>query len=264
MSEIERNKAAIRSLLEAADRGDLEAVRAGFAADYLDHANGGSRETPDRDGAMATFGELAPAFPDLRHTIHDLIAEGDRVALRVSAEATHGAPFRGIPDTGRVVAMTQTVIYRMRDGLIAERWVDNAQSVVDQLREVPAPCPHAAGQTEATPTVLRGTSASWTEDASGARYWELGLPDVSLTCFRLGPGVRFPRHAHEAQQITMVLEGRLTFEFAEGSYVLGAGDAIAVPSGVPHAVESEDLPVLAVDAWSPPPEHLGTGEKHEL
>lgn len=259
VSVVERNKAAIRALLDAADRGDMDAVAAGFAPDYHDHSRGGSRETPDRAGALAAFHELAPAFPDLRHTILDLIAEGDRVVLRVEASATHHAELSGITATGRMVSLTQTVIYRMQHGLIAERWIDGAESVVAQLNGAHAVCPGSSGPPDRRPRLLRANSAEWTDDASGGSYWELGLPDVSLTCFRLGPGARFPHHAHVAQQITLVLEGQLIFDIEQQRYTLEPGDAIAVPSGVVHAVESGNAPVLAIDAWSPPPEHLGPG-----
>ena len=69
MNEQARNKRVIRELIEASDRGDLEAVGAHYAADYRDCASQGSRESSDRAGALATFAEILQAFPDTRHRI---------------------------------------------------------------------------------------------------------------------------------------------------------------------------------------------------
>jgi predicted ester cyclase len=62
------------------------------------------------------------AFPDLHHTVDDLIAEGDRVVLRTTARATHRGHFEGVDPTGRFVEFTGLVLYRIRDGRIAESW----------------------------------------------------------------------------------------------------------------------------------------------
>ncbi len=105
--------------------------------------------------------------------------------------------------------------------------------------------------------VLRGATHPWRADVPGAVYQQVGLERVSMTWFRLEPHASFDQHAHEAEQITYVLEGRLELE-VEGEVIsVGPGDAIAVPSRVPHAVRAGDAPVFALDAWSPPPDHLG-------
>lgn len=249
----ERNKAVVLAALEAADAGDLEAVKACFAPDYVDHSLClGSRNGSDREAGMATLREFAAAFSSLRHTVLDLIAEGDRVVLRVSATGTHQVEVRGIAATGRRVTMTQTVIYRLDDGLIVERWVDGAQSVLDQLADSDAPTPETGVR------VIRSESAQRKRDPAGGDYWELRLNGVSLTFFRLDAGASFPSHAHDAEQITLVLEGQLSFEVGQNRFVLGPGDAIGIPSRLSHAVTAGSRPVRAVDAWAPPPAHLGS------
>jgi hypothetical protein len=47
------------------------------------------------------FKVFATAFPDGTHTIHDLIAEGDRVVVRVSGIGTHKGEFKGMATTGK-------------------------------------------------------------------------------------------------------------------------------------------------------------------
>ena len=107
-----------------------------------------------------------------------------------------------------------------------------------------------------TPRFLGREGQRWQEDISGARYQEVALERVSFTYFSLDPGTAYPEHRHDSEQITFVIEGCLEFEIEGERYSVRSGEAIAVPSGVPHAVRAGSEPVLAVDAWSPPPSHL--------
>lgn len=127
------NKRLIRSLLEAADAGDFEQVERHFRSDYVDHTIGGSREGAHRSEAMAAFREIAAAFPDARHEIHLLVAEGDLVVARISATGTQSGPYRGLENRKQTVCMVTTVIYRIDSGQIAERWCDGATAIVDHL-----------------------------------------------------------------------------------------------------------------------------------
>lgn len=85
----------------------------------------------------------------------------------------------------------------------------------------------------------------------GARMWGIGLNKAMLTYFEMAPNTQFPEHSHEAEQITLVLEGELTFNYDGKAATLGPGDAIAVPSSIKHAVRSGNTLCKAVDAWSP-------------
>jgi steroid delta-isomerase-like uncharacterized protein len=75
-----------------------------------------------REGIKQAAAWLRSIFPDLRVTVEDVVAEGDRVVTRFTARATHRAPFMGIPATGRTVTMTGIHVDRVADGWIAERW----------------------------------------------------------------------------------------------------------------------------------------------
>ncbi len=77
------------------------------------------------------------AFPDLRLTIEDVIASGDRVALRVRWTGTQLGPFNGIPATGRHVEIGLNVIYRVADGQIVEGW--DAYDVAGLIQQLLAP-----------------------------------------------------------------------------------------------------------------------------
>ena len=64
------------------------------------------------------------AFPDLQTTIEDLLAEGDKVAVRQTWRGTHRASFQGIPPTGKRITFTSIEIYRVAGGKLAEEWVE--------------------------------------------------------------------------------------------------------------------------------------------
>ena len=77
---------------------------------------------------------------------------------------------------------------------------------------------------------------------------------MMLAQVRLEKGSVVPRHSHENEQLTYIVEGALRFWLGEdGSeeVVVGAGEVLHIPSGVPHKAEAlEDT--LDVDVFSPP------------
>jgi quercetin dioxygenase-like cupin family protein len=88
-------------------------------------------------------------------------------------------------------------------------------------------------------------------DPTGARFWEVSLGNTQLTYFEVPPRRHFNAHRHASEQITWVLEGTLFFELEGGPLRVAAGEAIAIPSNVPHGVFTDDAGAKAIDAWSP-------------
>ena len=76
----------------------------------------------DFEGGVAAFrANVAPllaGFPDIRFTIQDMIAEGDRVVARWTWEATHDGPFAGLALTHKRITNSGIVIYQLRDGKV--------------------------------------------------------------------------------------------------------------------------------------------------
>jgi steroid delta-isomerase-like uncharacterized protein len=60
------------------------------------------------------------AFPDLRFTIEEQIAEGDKVVTRWTARGTHRGALMGIPPTEKSVTVSGITLDRITDGRIAE------------------------------------------------------------------------------------------------------------------------------------------------
>jgi steroid delta-isomerase-like uncharacterized protein len=117
----ETNKAHIRRVIEEVyNRGDLGVVDEVAASDLVIHAS--SQDIRGREGAKQHVAQLRAGFPDLRFTIEDQIAEGDRVVTRWSARGTHKGTFQGVPATGREVRLVGTDIDRIIGGKIVECW----------------------------------------------------------------------------------------------------------------------------------------------
>jgi steroid delta-isomerase-like uncharacterized protein len=119
---LEANKALIRRMFEEViPAGDPSAMRELVAADFLDH-DPMPGQPAGVQGAEYVVSTMNGAYPDLRFTIDDLVAEGDRVAMRWTLRGTHRGPFLGRPPTGRPVQLVATIIWRIKDGKVAERW----------------------------------------------------------------------------------------------------------------------------------------------
>ena len=136
----EQNKARIRRVIEEAySRGDLSVVDEVAASNLVIHAS--SQDIRGREGAKQFVTMFRTAFPDLKFTIEDQIAEGDMVVTRWTARGTHAGEFQGIPATGRAVRVAGTDIDRIVDGKTVDCWVHMDQfGLMQQLGE-----PDAAG-----------------------------------------------------------------------------------------------------------------------
>lgn len=80
------------------------------------------------------------AFPDLRFTMEDVIAEGDMVTVHLVARGTHRGELFGVPPTGGQVTVEAMERYRIADGRVAEQWVVmDALGLMQQIGAIPAP-----------------------------------------------------------------------------------------------------------------------------
>jgi steroid delta-isomerase-like uncharacterized protein len=78
------------------------------------------------------------AFPDLHVALDEFVAEDDRVFLRSTMTGTHDGEFRGIPATGRHIAVESAEVFRIADGKFVGYWcMVDAAGVMRQLTEEP-------------------------------------------------------------------------------------------------------------------------------
>jgi predicted ester cyclase len=89
------------------------------------------------DGGKSVFDN---ALPDFHYTIEDVIGEGDKVAVRLSAQGTQTGEFGGIPATGKHATWSEMHIGRISNGMLTEHWgeIDNL-GMLQQLGVIPSP-----------------------------------------------------------------------------------------------------------------------------
>lgn len=81
------------------------------------------------------YSAIRSAIPDAKYEVDDLVAEGDRVAVRWRMLGTHKGPFDDIPASGKSIVLKGIAIYRVEGGLLMERWVvSDLYGVLEQIR----------------------------------------------------------------------------------------------------------------------------------
>lgn len=95
---------------------------------------------PGLEGLKDVLRGMRAAFPDLIFSIHEQIAEGDKVASRFEWTGTHKGTFLGVPATGRPVRVWGIVIDRLQAGRIQEtRIIMDIFGLMMQLGAIPPP-----------------------------------------------------------------------------------------------------------------------------
>ena len=118
MSELERNKLIACMWLDLVSRHDVEALCALTSPAWT--MFGGPPGLPaGPEGIRALFRSIGPV--EQRWTIEDVIAEGDRVAVRATNRCVQDE-FLGIPGGGRTQVFTATFVFRIADDRVVTTW----------------------------------------------------------------------------------------------------------------------------------------------
>jgi len=125
----QENEALVRRYFEEAWlKRNLAAVDELMAPDYVEHQIPYGQLT-SRDSLKQLLAMYYKAFPDMKSVLHDILAQGDRVAFRWSVSGTHLGDWVGIPPTGNHMTASGITIYHIAEGKAVEGW-----SSVDILR----------------------------------------------------------------------------------------------------------------------------------
>jgi len=136
----EANKDLIRRYRKIYANDQLDQLGDVLAESFVPH-----NLMPGLPPALETYKQIhrmaKASFPDQTVTTEDLLAEGDKVVERWSMTMTHtGAPFMGLPTSGKSVRTTGINIYRIENGKIVEMWADmDFFGVMVQLGAIPTP-----------------------------------------------------------------------------------------------------------------------------
>jgi steroid delta-isomerase-like uncharacterized protein len=133
---VEENKrivsGAIETIMSENDFGRYDEF---YAEEFVSHGSMGG-DLHGREAFEAWMDEVHTAFPDFEATLAYSIAEGDRVAARITYTGTHEATFMGIPGTDESVSVTGTTVFELRDGKIVAAWPET--DGIGLLRQVGA------------------------------------------------------------------------------------------------------------------------------
>lgn len=117
------NVALVRESVEAFNAGDMAKLLAVAAPDIVIHYAEMPEPLQGRETWQQGYELVKRAFPDLEIRVDDLVAAGDKVALRLTLSGTHEGEFQGIPATGRTISYVSHEFYRVADGVFAEEWI---------------------------------------------------------------------------------------------------------------------------------------------
>jgi len=120
----EKNKAIARRVFEEVwNQGKLDVIDEIFATDYIFH-DPVAGDVRGPEGLKKYVSMHRTAFPDLKFTIEDEVAEGDKVVTRWTFTGTHKGELMGIPPTGVQGTISGIVIGRIASGKFMEAWVN--------------------------------------------------------------------------------------------------------------------------------------------
>lgn len=117
----QENAETVSAFIEAFwNQSDLECTDRFLSDDYQELAY------ESKEGLKRFAGKILEAFPDKRYTVEEIIAQGEKVLVRMTVKGTHTGMFFGASPTGNSIDVTLYRQYRVVDGKIAEHrgWID--------------------------------------------------------------------------------------------------------------------------------------------
>jgi len=135
---LEENKQLCRDYFDAFLRRDVEWMDRHVAPEFVRHDPGLPFEVRGPEGVAQLHDALLPAFPDMELPLHDLVAEGEKVLVRLTILATHAGPFGELEATGRRIEVPVLDLFQIQDDRLVEHWalLDNL-GMMRQLGALP-------------------------------------------------------------------------------------------------------------------------------
>jgi len=74
------------------------------------------------------------AFPEITHTVDEIVADGDKVVAKILVHTVHEGEFFGVPATGKHLEWTSIAIFQLLEGKIKARWeIADVTGILQQL-----------------------------------------------------------------------------------------------------------------------------------
>jgi len=137
-ANLERNKALVRRWIGEGFNGrDLKVVDVLFSENFTVN-----RTPVGRGGLRQSMASRFTAFPDLRVSIVEIVAEGDKVGIWYTVQGTQRGEFEGVQPTGKQVSWFGADFLRVESGKFVEAWfVDDSMGLLRQLGVTFLPSP---------------------------------------------------------------------------------------------------------------------------
>ena len=120
---VEENKVVVRRFIdEVFVKGNADAVDKLVTADFTPHSWG--TMSSGIEPLKQAIARVHAGLSEVSMKIDDMIAEDDKIAVRLTAHGKHQGDFMGLPASGKEYTISETHIFHMRDGKVAEHWRD--------------------------------------------------------------------------------------------------------------------------------------------
>jgi ketosteroid isomerase-like protein len=119
----EANQAVVRRYFQILGGGSLAELDQVIGADFVDRTPGTPGDVHGPEAIRASQRRARELFEDVRYTVDDLFADGDRVAARYTVRATR----KGAGGGGKPVEVTGATLFRLAGGKVREAWIFNDQ-----------------------------------------------------------------------------------------------------------------------------------------
>jgi steroid delta-isomerase-like uncharacterized protein len=136
----EMNKALVRHWIEAGWNGHNPAlIDTLYSPTVVQHDPSSPVPVTSSEALKQYVGGFLTAFPDLQFAIDDLLAEGDKVLWRFTAQGTQSGPLLTIPPSGERATVTGMALFRVANDTIAEVWVNiDTLGMLQSIGVIPA------------------------------------------------------------------------------------------------------------------------------
>jgi steroid delta-isomerase-like uncharacterized protein len=130
---LKSNKIIANRFYEIFNSGNLDQLYEIVATDFIDRSS-----LPGQVEGIAwliqTMSTFRLGFPDIYYTVHETIAAGDKVILRVTGFGKHTGNYMGIPPTGKEISFHEIDIFQIAKGKITEAWhVEDMRTAMEEI-----------------------------------------------------------------------------------------------------------------------------------
>jgi steroid delta-isomerase-like uncharacterized protein len=138
----EQNKQVVRQFFELLDRHNTDRIGQLLVSSTNYSFHIGGMPPVDWNEHKGLLAGVNNAFPDLHHEIVDMVAERDKVAVRLNITGTHKGEFQGILATGNKLSLYEMGFITIIDGKITEGWISaDTMRLMQQLEALPPSSP---------------------------------------------------------------------------------------------------------------------------